>query len=325
MSNFLDREIDGAMPKCVPHSELMIDEILLHCCTQHDAVYMSVTLSPTENIVKFVNVTERKPGALKYNMSVCLAPLYGNESKWMYLVQLFEHYKLQGVVHFYVYIYQIDEYSEKLLLDYEKTEEVELVYFDGNDRRPAKNWQFVALQDCIGRSKHESKFVTMQDLDELLMSTQKRTLLEFANERLRGPVASVSVYPYIIIRTSDPPAVYEGMETLLKHLPALIFQNSSARTYKFRTKPIFKPATVIGVLVHWVYLFEPGYTSYNSTMDEVFILHFRNSHDSEFGAKYMHILDGLGPFTARSYPDQFMSRLIFAIKGRLDCIYNKHY
>ncbi|KAK6732231.1 hypothetical protein RB195_016549 [Necator americanus] len=213
MSNFLDREIDGAMPKCVPHSELMIDEILrganvlnsrganktkfiplaafsygdytmvtttadgyygtpaicryfdeylselspqyssvvfpnfaVHCCTQHDAVYMSVTLSPTENIVKFVNVTERKPGALKYNMSVCLAPLYGNESKWMYLVQLFEHYKLQGVVHFYVYIYQIDEYSEKLLLDYEKTEEVELVYFDGNDRRPAKNWQFVALQ-----------------------------------------------------------------------------------------------------------------------------------------------------------------------------------
>lgn len=37
--------------------------------------------------------------------------MYGNETKWLLLVELIEHYKLQGVEHFYLYLKHLDAYT----------------------------------------------------------------------------------------------------------------------------------------------------------------------------------------------------------------------
>ncbi|RCN37592.1 hypothetical protein ANCCAN_16500, partial [Ancylostoma caninum] len=294
------RYFDNTFKELGPQiSSVVFPDLAVHCCSRSNAAYMTVTLSPTEKVVKYIKVTNRRARAYKYNMSVCLSALYGSEPKWMYLVQLFEHYKLQDVTHFYVYIQEIDEYSHKLLLDYEDTGEAELIYFDREDRRPVRDWQFVAVQDCVGRSRHESEFVTLQDLDELFMPAGNKTLLEYAREKMTGPVASIAVHPYIVVRTSNPPAMYEGQGALLQHFPALIFTNSSGKTTKFRIKPMFIPEKVIAVLVHWIYLFEPGYVTYNSSMDEVFLLHYRDLLVDRFFEKYKDRLISFGPFTSR--------------------------
>uniref|UniRef100_A0A0K0D8N2 Glycosyltransferase family 92 protein n=1 Tax=Angiostrongylus cantonensis TaxID=6313 RepID=A0A0K0D8N2_ANGCA len=78
--------------------------------------------------------------------SICLAPLYGTEPKWLLLSEFFKHYKIQGVTHFYVYINKIDEYSRILLDDYVRSGEAEVVILRDRFERDGKSWQLPELQ-----------------------------------------------------------------------------------------------------------------------------------------------------------------------------------
>ncbi|ETN75451.1 hypothetical protein NECAME_12377 [Necator americanus] len=49
------------------------------------------------------------------------------------LAELFEHYKLQGVEHFYVYIKEMDKYTKKLVDYYVTAGEAEVVTFVSQD------------------------------------------------------------------------------------------------------------------------------------------------------------------------------------------------
>ncbi|KIH49993.1 hypothetical protein ANCDUO_19931, partial [Ancylostoma duodenale] len=110
------------------------------------AGYMSITESVDEVVTQVVPILNRIVDNPKYTLSLCLSPLYGNESKWMLLVELIEHYKLQGVEHFYVYIKGMDDYSQKLIDDYTQSGEVETIYFSDKQHRMGKDWQLVGVK-----------------------------------------------------------------------------------------------------------------------------------------------------------------------------------
>ncbi|VDM65279.1 unnamed protein product, partial [Strongylus vulgaris] len=108
-----------------PVRSIVFPEFGVHCCRHPEAKYMSISV----NIDDVVNFTTRlyflelqlMPGLEpQYELSLCLAPLYDNETKWLLLAELFEHYKLQGVEHFYLYVKDIDNYSRKVLTIYAK-------------------------------------------------------------------------------------------------------------------------------------------------------------------------------------------------------------
>lgn len=40
--------------------------------------------------------------------------MYDDESKWLMLAEVIEHYKLQGVDHFYLYVKDYDNYTYKV-------------------------------------------------------------------------------------------------------------------------------------------------------------------------------------------------------------------
>ncbi|KHJ81436.1 hypothetical protein OESDEN_18878 [Oesophagostomum dentatum] len=97
-----------------PVPSVMFPEAIIYCCSRKNATFMSVTKGPDDPIVEIAKVLDRRRGDLvpRYFLSHCLAPIYGNERKWLMLVEHFEHFKLQGVEHFYVYIKEIDAYSK---------------------------------------------------------------------------------------------------------------------------------------------------------------------------------------------------------------------
>ncbi|KIH46547.1 hypothetical protein ANCDUO_23400 [Ancylostoma duodenale] len=136
---------------------------------------------------------DRKVDIPKYTLSLCLAPMYGDfERKWLLLAEVVEHYKLQGVEHFYFYIKDIDSYSLEsrvntstfknslqLVNDYVKTGEAEVVFFREEQDRTSNEWQHVEIEDCALRSKHHSRYSIFADLDDRITALASSTLVEY--------------------------------------------------------------------------------------------------------------------------------------------------
>lgn len=70
--------------------------------------------SINEAKTNFTVITYHRISEPKFGLSVCLSPIFGEQSSWLLLTELIEHYKLYGVQHFYLYVQAIDEYSEKV-------------------------------------------------------------------------------------------------------------------------------------------------------------------------------------------------------------------
>uniref|UniRef100_A0A0K0D3V8 Glycosyltransferase family 92 protein n=1 Tax=Angiostrongylus cantonensis TaxID=6313 RepID=A0A0K0D3V8_ANGCA len=120
-----------------PFETVVFPEFTTLCPRRKGAKYISLTDAPT--ILGF------KISSSHY-FSTCLAPLYGTEPKWLLLSEFFEHYKIQGVTYFYVYINKLDEYSRTLLDDYVRSGEAEVVILRDRFERDGKSWQLPGLQ-----------------------------------------------------------------------------------------------------------------------------------------------------------------------------------
>ncbi|EPB74315.1 hypothetical protein ANCCEY_06588 [Ancylostoma ceylanicum] len=107
---------------------------------------MSITRDKHERIMETVPLLNRRPCSPKYILSLCLAPIYGNRTKWLLLAETVEHYRLQGVEHFYFYVKDIDDYSLKLLQYYVRNGEAEVVFFKGDQEKTSREWQSVGVQ-----------------------------------------------------------------------------------------------------------------------------------------------------------------------------------
>ncbi|KIH63271.1 hypothetical protein ANCDUO_06431 [Ancylostoma duodenale] len=123
--------------------------------------------------------------------------MYSDESKWLMLAEEIEHYKLQGLDHFYLYVKDYDSYTYKLIESYVQSGEAEVIHFRTQRDRPGSEWQLVGIQDCLQRSRHHSKYAIFSDLDERIT-----------------PTINVKLKDY-------------GENTLLSHLPALVFTNTT--------------------------------------------------------------------------------------------------
>ncbi|EPB77539.1 hypothetical protein ANCCEY_03381 [Ancylostoma ceylanicum] len=129
-----------------PVKSVVYPEFVVYCCNNAHASYMSITESVDEEVMQLVSTLNRTVNNPEYILSLCLSPLYGTESKWLLLAELIEHYKLQGVEHFYVYIKDIDAYSQKLIHDYVKSGDVETIYFSNKQHRMGKDWQLAGVK-----------------------------------------------------------------------------------------------------------------------------------------------------------------------------------
>ncbi|RCN33034.1 hypothetical protein ANCCAN_21135 [Ancylostoma caninum] len=219
-------------------------EFAYYCCKHPLAKYMSI--SETENeVVNFtLPVLDRRTDNPKYTLSLCLAPFYGDlEKKWLLLAELLEHYKLQGVEHFYIYIKDIDSYTLKLIDDYAKTGEAEVVFFREEQDRTSLEWQHVEIEDCALRSMHHSRYSIFADLDERITAMGNSTLVEYISRKMCSAT--------------------KGEQTLLEHLPTLNFRNSSTATPTgVATKCVADTRRVMAMGIHKAYILMPGYETF---------------------------------------------------------------
>ncbi|KAK6747722.1 hypothetical protein RB195_000738 [Necator americanus] len=256
-----------------PVASIVFPEFAVHCCRHLRAEYMTVSEEKEQAITVAARIIDRISAKPQYTLSLCLAALYGNQSKWLLLAELVEHYKLQGVEHFYFYIKDIDQYSQKLVNDYVENGEAEVVYFRQEEDRLPEDWQHVSVQDCLQRSRHHSRYSIFGDLDERIIPLGKIRLVDYVLKKMgeKNNIGMIKFTPRFVLRTRKPPDNYEGTKTLSKNLPTLVFRNTSATPLGYYTKCILDPTRVLLQWVHNVKVYFPGYVGLEAPRNEVII------------------------------------------------------
>ncbi|KAM4019464.1 glycosyltransferase family 92 protein F13G3.3-like [Anomaloglossus baeobatrachus] len=158
------------------------------CFSHHISIHWSNT-NRTSHVPKF-QIKNRDPQPFSANFTVCVSTMFGNQENVLQFVQAIEMYRLLGAQKVVVYktgcskaIGQVlDYYVSKGVLEiipwpidkYLRTsdvwhqnmnKEIQIGYYG----------QLLALNDCVYRNMYRSRYVTLNDMDEIILPRIHKT------------------------------------------------------------------------------------------------------------------------------------------------------
>ncbi|EFO91828.1 hypothetical protein CRE_21690 [Caenorhabditis remanei] len=217
---------------------------VIRCPRRIGVKYMSISFDSEEIPQEPIPLVYRVFEAPIHEVSVCVGPIYGSESKWLEVAEFIEHYKLIRVRYFYFTVFNMNEYSRKIIDEYLRTGEIELTVIQSEYK--TIDWQFHLLQinECHQRSKHHSKWVINVDIDERLVILDDEiksvgSLLSSYNDT----VAEVGFAIRRIQKTEKLPEKYESDEQIFFEMEFLKYNVSSPITWG-AYKTIYRPVKV---------------------------------------------------------------------------------
>ncbi|KAK5973789.1 Glycosyltransferase family 92 protein [Trichostrongylus colubriformis] len=307
----------------VAFKSVVLPQFNVHCALRNGTAFMSLTEAPTGTYEYPVPVIDRTHGEHDHFFSVCVAPIYGKEPKWLQLAELFEHYKLQGASHFYVYTKYIDEYSRVLLDDYTRTGEAESVILHDRFRRGDVSWQAVQLQECLLRARHHSKWVAFTDLDERLTMTEYNGTIENYLRNISDPkIGGIQFRQRWILKNESLPVRYKDDEQVAKWMPTQRYHNTSQVGPPGHTaKCIVDPEKVLVMSVHHVHQFFDNYILHRLNPEEGVVRHYRDVNSGEFGKLWLPMVEKMGNFSMTDYPKIYHDPLLKNVQDRIRFVY----
>ncbi|CAD6199132.1 unnamed protein product [Caenorhabditis auriculariae] len=235
----------------LPFKSFIYPQFAIFCPPRENTSRMTVTMKKDE-IPEFTMAVVPKPSTSEpeHMLGVCLAPIYGDEPKWLMLIELIEHYKMQGATKFYIYVQKINSHDQRVLNYYQRTGELEVQYLVENDLFEASYWQVPANRDCTFRSRGRSRWNVFADLDERLIMTQgNSTLLDFLKLINDESVGAIQFRQRWVMKDQTMPRKYKGSNQIHDWMPSRRFQNTSSmgppgHTAKYDMQRRGRPVTV---------------------------------------------------------------------------------
>ncbi|XP_075884509.1 uncharacterized protein LOC142889616 [Nelusetta ayraudi] len=132
---------------------------------------------------------------LKHNFTVCISTMFDNYNNVLQFAQSLEMYRLLGVDRVVVYNNSCGPELDRLLRVYSEEDFVEMVPWPIQEHLvPSHGWQHsvsggdvhyfgqqATLNECIYRSMTRSRYVLLNDIDEILMPYQHDDLMSLMN------------------------------------------------------------------------------------------------------------------------------------------------
>ncbi|NWU98041.1 GALT1 galactosyltransferase, partial [Upupa epops] len=152
-----------------------------HC----DPAFVSIHRSPhgnTDQLPRF-EIKNRKAEPFSVDFTVCISAMFGNYNNVLQFIQSIEMYKILGVQKVVIYKNNCSHLMEKVLKFYVEEGTVEVIPWPINSHlQVSSKWHFsmdakdigyygqiAALNDCIYRNMRRSKFVVLNDADEIIL------------------------------------------------------------------------------------------------------------------------------------------------------------
>ncbi|CAB3396962.1 unnamed protein product [Caenorhabditis bovis] len=265
------------------------------------------------------------------HLTYCLAPIFGDEPKWLLFAEMIEHYKLQGVEKFFIYIRKISDYDLKIVESYRKSGEVEII-----DVPPAYDdvikQQLMAVADCHLRNKKYSKWTIFSDIDErLIMTDSNKTIAQFLKEPKDENIGAFVFPQRWILKKAQMPEFYQDEHQVLERMPTLQWHETSAPAIKGHKsctserncwgKLIIENEKVIRISVHEVDKLYPNYREEFLDPKIGYIRHYRDVEMQSWARNNWNLLTGFGAFSNTSYPKNFGDVLARNVVERVKSVY----
>ncbi|NXV98681.1 GALT1 galactosyltransferase, partial [Calonectris borealis] len=150
-----------------------------------DPTHVSIHQSPhgnTDQLPRF-EIKNRKAETFSVDFTVCISAMFGNYNNVLQFIQSMEMYKILGVQKVVIYKNNCSHLMEKVLKFYMEEGTVEIIPWPINSHlKVSSKWHFMqdeadigyygqitALNDCIYRNMQRSKFVVLNDADEIIL------------------------------------------------------------------------------------------------------------------------------------------------------------
>ncbi|CAL2044427.1 unnamed protein product [Caenorhabditis brenneri] len=311
-----------------PYESFTYPEYIVSCPKREGARKVGLSVSPNGDFVPLplVNRMSKKP---QYELSMCVATIYGDEPKWLLFIEMIEHFKLQGVQHFYLHIHNASNYDLKVINDYVRTGEVEVHYLLERDQRTDNHWHMVNIADCLIWSRGDSKWTIFADLDErIIMTNYTGTILDYVREIRNESVAGIQFRQQWVLKTELMPETYQGDLQIDAWMPTHRFHNSTGIGPELHTtKCIIDSTKVFDMWVHDVTEFFPGkgYFMKRLSPEEGLVRHYRDQSLGEWGKKWLNKTLRFGPLRKTDYPEKYRGKLTENVKRRAKYVYGNKY
>ncbi|XP_031425873.1 uncharacterized protein LOC116221034 [Clupea harengus] len=186
---------DGALNQCAfsqakvnVHSDdfgfsFVTSDVLCMSPALQQATHVSITANPYANLTFLSIQNQEVKESFKYNFTVCISNLFGVYNNALQFAQTMEVYKLIGVQRVVIYNTSCGPDVEKILKYYSKEGMLEVVPWPIDKfLKPSTGWkyhlhhgdihyygQLTTLNECIYRYMYQSKYLLMNDIDEIIM------------------------------------------------------------------------------------------------------------------------------------------------------------
>ncbi|XP_019204415.1 uncharacterized protein LOC100704330 isoform X1 [Oreochromis niloticus] len=137
----------------------------------------------------------QKEENMQFDFTVCISNLFGDYNNVLQFAQTLEMYKLLGVNRVVIYNTSCGPELDRLLQSYSDEGFVEMVPWPIDKHlNPSRGWlhsehggdlhyfgQLTTLNECIYRSMERSRYVLLNDIDEIIMPYQHEELMSLMN------------------------------------------------------------------------------------------------------------------------------------------------
>ncbi|XP_010889097.1 glycosyltransferase family 92 protein F13G3.3 isoform X2 [Esox lucius] len=147
-------------------------------------------LAQNHTFLSIQNLVNRKEVDFPFNFTVCVSNLFGDYNNVLQFTQTLEMYKLLGVQRVVIYNTSSGPDLKRLLQSYAQEGFVEVVQWPIDQHMdPSRGWlfsehggdihyygQLTTLNDCIYRHMYQSRYILLNDIDEIIVPYQHETL-----------------------------------------------------------------------------------------------------------------------------------------------------
>uniref|UniRef100_A0A8C8R5F8 Glycosyltransferase family 92 protein n=1 Tax=Pelusios castaneus TaxID=367368 RepID=A0A8C8R5F8_9SAUR len=150
-----------------------------------DTNYVSIHWSPKGNIVQlpWFQIKNRESHTFSAEFTVCISTMFGNYNNVLQFIQSIEMYKILGAQKVIIYKNSCSKLMEKALEFYMAEGTIEIIpwpitrylnvssywHFSMDAKDIGYYGQITALNDCVYRNMYRSKFVVLNDIDEIIL------------------------------------------------------------------------------------------------------------------------------------------------------------
>lgn len=248
-----------------------------------------------ENVTSFRTIENRViPKSYRFDFTVCISVMF-NYNKVLNLIEAMEMFKLLGVQRVAIYKTSCDSTVQKVLDYYVKSGFLEIIPWTvekhikvsmgwQREKSPGElhyHGQIPALNDCVFRYMYQSRYVALQDIDELILPLNVRTWTELLPEleKMHGDDVGFEFENNVFPFTAEAQNEYE--QNAWKNIPGTNFLKYVDRIpndpYSFNNiKVIVNPRLVLEATVHGLLMTVNGRNTVRVRNDIARMYHLKN-------------------------------------------------